>query len=229
MTELEVSHRELASGVAATANMLAAAGLVEAFGHVSARLAGGGLLITPTTPMPDLTADAVVHVRPTGAVQSPPDAHLPLEMPLHLAIYHARPDVMAICRGHGRSMAAWATHAEPLPLLHGLGLLAGTEVPVHPDLDLITTPSAGDAAAITLGPNQAALLLANGGFAVGASLLEAATRLWYTEERARIALAAPVTRLGDAGEWERRRRHSQAELDRAMAWFLARFGGRSRG
>ena len=41
----------LKAEVASTARMLSVAGLVEAFGHVSARLEGGGFLITPTLPM----------------------------------------------------------------------------------------------------------------------------------------------------------------------------------
>lgn len=213
-----------AAETAATARMLCAAGLVEAFGHVSARLDGDGLLITPTSPLLAVTADDVVRVWPDGALAAGEGSRAPLEIPLHAAVYRARPDVAAVCRGHGPSMVAWGTRTVALPLLHGLGALAGAEVPVHADLELITTAAAGDAVAATLGDGHAALLLANGGFAVGATLLEAATRLWFTEERARVALAALAAAPGaDADAWERRRRHSGVELERAMAWFAARF------
>ena len=98
-------------------------------------------------------------------------------------------------------MVAWGTSTEPVPLFHGLGAIAGEVVPVHPDLDLISTRESGDSAAATLSTHHGALLLANGGFAVGDDLLEAATRLWFLEERASVALEgpqlrAPVGRLG---------------------------------
>ena len=120
-------------------------------------------------------------------------------------------------------MAAWGTTTDPVPLLHGLGAIAGEELPVHPDINLVRSRDAGDALATTLGSNQAALLLANGGLAVGADLLEAATRLWFVEERARVALSAPEPKP-PAGDWEQRLTHTTAELTRAKAWFLARFG-----
>lgn len=220
----------LAEQVAATARALAAAGLVEAFGHVSARLDDGGLLITPTTPLPVVTGAQVVRIAQDRTVVAPDDAQPPLEVALHAAIYRARPDVGAICRGHGPAMVAWGTGTADLPLRHGLGLLAGTVVRVHPSCDLVTTPADGDAAATTLGDAKAMLLIGNGGLAVGADLLEAATRIWFLEERARVALATPAGSTNavdpgggapNLGDWARRSRHSTAELRRASAWFAA--------
>jgi HCOMODA/2-hydroxy-3-carboxy-muconic semialdehyde decarboxylase len=217
----------LSSLVAATARAVVAAGLIEAFGHVSARLGdgeGGGVLITPTTPLAAVRPEDIVRVDASGAVH-PPGAPAPLEVALHRSIYMARPDVNAICRGHGPAMVAWGTRGAPLPLRHGLGLLAGAHVRVHADLQLVTDHEAGDAVAATLGQDACVLLLGNGGLAAGRDLLEAATRLWFLEERARVALtAAPEPTSAqdpDDGEWRRRGRHSAAELDRAMTWFAS--------
>ena len=66
------------------------------------------------------------------------------------------------------------------------------------------------------------LLRANGGLAVGADLVEAATRLWFLEERARVALAA-APGAGDDIDWAPRLAHTGIELRRAKAWFAARF------
>lgn len=220
--------------VAATARMLCAAGLIEAFGHVSARLPDGGVAITPTSPLLAVTAADVVIVDADGV--APAHSAAPLEVPLHVAIYRARPDVDAICRGHGPSMVAWGVGTTPLPLLHGLGAIAGRQVLVHPDPLLVTTAAAGDAVASTLGTDDAVLLRANGGLAVGPSLVEAATRLWFAEERAAVALAAAAATgpgvdgpgggppVGD-DVWEARLADTPAELRRAVAWFAARFGG----
>lgn len=213
---------EMKTEVAATARMLAAAGLVEAFGHVSARLQGGGFLITPTSPMLDAVAGTVITVDDAGVVIDDPAKAAPLETPLHAAIYRARGDVDAICRGHGPAMVAWGVGTDDVPLHHGLGAIAGVRIPVHPDVNLIASTAAADRAAATLGPHHGVLLRANGGLAVGADLIEAATRLWFLEERARVALAAAPSAGADI-DWESRLIHTGIELRRAKAWFAARF------
>ena len=212
----------LKAEVAATARMMAAARLVEGFGHVSARLAGGGFLMTSTAPLLSTVPESILTVDDEGNTIDAP-AGKPLEIVIHAGIYRARPDVGSVCRGHGAAMAAWGVRGEPVPLLHGMGGLAGEVVPVHPDLDLITTLDSGDRMAATLGNNKSMLLLANGGVAVGADLLEAATRLWYLEERCRVAVEAGSVRQPD-GAWSGRLSRSAPELVRAKAWFAARFG-----
>ena len=166
----------LKAEVAATARMMAAARLVEGFGHASVRLPGGGFLMTSTAPLLSTTPETILTVDDSGnAIDAP--AGKPLEIVIHAGIYRARPDVGSVCRGHGAAMAAWGVRGEPVPLLHGMGGLAGEVVPMHQDLALITTLESGDRMAATLGDNRSMLLLANGGVAVGADLLEAATRL----------------------------------------------------
>ena len=212
----------LKAEVAATARMMSAARLVDAFGHASVRLPGGGFLMTSTAPLLTTAAETILTVNDSGETIDAP-AGKPLEIVIHAGIYRARPDVGAVCRGHGAAMAAWGERGAEVPLMHGMGGLAGKVVPVHPDLDLITTLDSGDRMAATLGDNRSMLLQANGGLAVGADLLEAATRLWYLEERCRVAvetagLPQPV------GAWAQRLSHSAPELIRAKAWFAARFG-----
>ena len=213
----------LKAEVALTARMLSRAGLVEAFGHVSVRLEGVGFLITSTAPMLGASTTSVATVNSDDVVIDDPSTGAPLEIPLHGAIYRSRPDVLAICRGHGPAMVRWGLDTRPVPLLHGLGAIAGEVVPVHPDLDLIASRSLGDDVAATLGAGYGALLLANGGFAVGTDLLEAATRLWFLEERISVALDSDTT---DApiGDWSSRLTYTDVELERAKRWFLARFG-----
>ncbi len=212
----------LKAEVAATARMMSAARLVDAFGHASVRLPGGGFLMTSTAPLLTTAAETILTVNDSGETIDAP-AGKPLEIVIHAGIYRARPDVGAVCRGHGAAMAAWGERGAEVPLMHGMGGLAGKVVPVHPDLDLITTLDSGDRMAATLGDNRSMLLQANGGLAVGADLVEAATRLWYLEERCRVAvetagLPQPV------GAWAQRLSHSAPELIRAKAWFAARFG-----
>ena len=213
------------SAVATTARMLASSGLAEAFGHVSARTPSG-FLITSTSPLFEATADDVIRVESGVPVGGPTQA-APLEMPMHAAIYDARPDVGAICRGHPPHVVNWGVSAEPLPLLHGLGGMAGRTVRTHPDIELVKTAEAGEAVARTLGDDYCVLLAANGCLAVGADLLEAATRLWFLEDRARVAVQArgagltPITIREYT--WDRRLQDSVPELVRAREWMRRTF------
>jgi ribulose-5-phosphate 4-epimerase/fuculose-1-phosphate aldolase len=180
-----------------------------------------GFVITNTAPF--ITQEAGDVIRVPDALDLPSGGGaVPLETPMHAAIYREREDVAAICRGHPPAVVAWGTGTVDLPLLHGLGALAGERVPVHADVDLITTPDQGKAVAATLGAGHAVVLRANGCLAVGASPLEAITRLYFLEERAAVARRAPAD---VAFEWGGRLRHTGAELRRAMAWMEAAFGG----
>lgn len=216
--------------VAFTARMLAAAGLVEAFGHVSARTPSG-FLVTSTRPMLGATSEDVIGVESGISVSGPVD-ELPLETPMHDAIYRARPDVGAICRGHPPFTVVWGIVPERLPLLHGLGGMAGAIVRVYPEIELVKTPEAGTAVAETLGKDFCVLLQANGCLSVGSDLLEAATRLWYLEERARVVVQARSAGIGMMGKperiWRKRLQDSDAELRRAKQWMLRTFGTGSR-
>lgn len=214
---------ELRAEVAATARMLARAGLLEAFGHVSARTTGG-MLITSTQPLAEATADDVIVFEDGRAVGGPVD-HTPLEVPMHAAVYEARADVHAICRGHPPAAVAWGVGTDDVPLLHGLGGMAGERVRVHPDIRLIKDAESGSAVAATLGGDTCVVLRANGALAVGPTLIEAATSLWYLDERAGVALAAPEDVVpAEASVWQERLGDSAAEMRRATAWFTATFG-----
>jgi len=211
-----------ARALAAVARLVARAGLVEAFGHVSAR-EGDELLITPTSPLLAAGEHDVITLDRAGAVVAGDAAALPLEAPLHVAIYAARPDVGAICRTHSPHAAAWAArHAEP-PLIHGLGLLAG-RVALHGETDLVTTREAAVAAAEALGRADCLLLRANGAVAVGEDLRQAAVRACFLEQRARLADTAPGAAPLDESERSARSRHVPAETVRAWRWLALAHG-----
>ena len=218
--EAEMDEQQARTRVAATARMVARAGLTEAFGHVSARL-GDGMAITSVRPFVNAVPEDVILV---DDLHDPPSGGgtAPLEVPMHAAVYLARDDVGAICRGHPRSVVAWGIGTDELPLLHGLGGLAGITVLVHDDVELISTLDQARDVAETLGGNHAVLLRANGCLAVGAELLEAVTRMYFLEERARVALTAPIEQ--PPGRWGARFADSAKELPRAMAWMDAAFG-----
>jgi ribulose-5-phosphate 4-epimerase/fuculose-1-phosphate aldolase len=209
--------------VASVGRLIARAGLVQAFGHVSARLEHGGFALTSTAPLQDASADTVLELDEDGNVLF--GERCPLEAPLHAAVYAARPDIGAICRTHSRHAAAWASRAEQPPLAHGLGGLSGT-LAVHPSPQLVCDPVAATAAAGSLGGADCLLLRANGAVCTAPDLPGAAVRAWFLEERAVLATHAPDAPSLTAEELHERSRHFEAESVRAWRWLQARFGDR---
>ena len=203
---------KLKEQIALTARMLVRAGLIEGFGHVSARTKDG-LFITNTQPLAYTVAKDILFYSFSSSAKIK-IKNIPLETPMHAAIYNKRKNVKAICRGHGQYVSAWAVSSEELPLLHGLGAIAGEKVNNHNDINLITSSKSATNLTKTLGTD--------------ASLLEAAVRLYFLEERARIAILARNTgiklRKISKKDWEKRISNTRAETLRAMKWFEKTFG-----
>lgn len=216
------SDRETCEGVAFAARLLAAAGLVTAFGHVSARR-DGGFVITSTDPLGDARADRVVSVADDGTPLSNADS-APLEVAMHTAVYAARPDVGAICRTHSPALAAAGARGLAPAQAHGLGGLAG-DVRLFAEPELVTDAAGGAALAAALGDADCLVIAANGGLATGPALGAACIAAYYLEERCAVALAGdpPVAGLG-TGQRAARARWHPAERERAWRWLKWRFG-----
>ena len=168
--------------------------IVEGFGHVSARV-GDRVVITPRKALGLVTSpDDLVELDPHGR-QVGGHGRPPLEVAMHLAVYQRRPDVMAMCRGHPRHVAAFASAAEPIRVAHGFGTNLGSLVPVHAVPYLVTTPQDGEAVADALGSAQAVLIQANGMLVTGQSVADACVKAIFLEEMAQVQLLARAAGL----------------------------------
>jgi ribulose-5-phosphate 4-epimerase/fuculose-1-phosphate aldolase len=220
------SARTSAAEVAEAARIISGAGLVEAFGHVSAR-DGDGFLITATRPLGAADESDVHRVDSQGRAPEGSE-DVPLETPMHAAVYAARDDVNSICRTHSPAAVRAGARGEVPPLVHGLGGLAG-EVAVSDRTDLVTDEAAGRKIADDLGSADALLIKGNGSIATGRSLAEAVVRARYLEERC-LAGAG----MGQQDGWraellEPRARWFEKETTRAWAWMRWRYGGETKG
>ena len=207
--------------VIAAARALVALGYVHAFGHVSIRYENG-LLITPTQPpFRSQREEDLLHVDFASTVIAGEAQARPLEVFLHICIYQARPDVMAICRTHAPSASTWPPDGKPPPIAHGFGGIVG-EIRLYDDSDLVHDAARGQKAARSLGAAQGLLLRGNGALAVGDSLGQAAARMWSLEERcAYTARQSIVRRVFTAGEYQARKRWYAAEEARVWNWMKA--------
>jgi ribulose-5-phosphate 4-epimerase/fuculose-1-phosphate aldolase len=184
-----MSTRLIVDELAMAAQVLAAAGLVTAFGHVSARTAEGTLVITPPRPLGRVTAsDEGFAELPLQMADLP--TGVPREAWIHLALAASRPGIGAVCRAQPRAATAAVTAGLPLRPLHGQGALLGPQVPVFEDPRLVRDPARARALTESMGESVALVMRGNGAVTVGATVGEAVARMWILEESARLALAA---------------------------------------
>jgi ribulose-5-phosphate 4-epimerase/fuculose-1-phosphate aldolase len=164
--------------------------IVEGFGHVSARIPGvERILITPRRALGLVTDAELVELDLDGR-QVAGGGGPPLEVPMHLAVYRRRPDVMAIVRGHPRHVAGYACAGEPLRVAHGFGANLGPVVQVFGQPFLVTGGEMAEGVADALGDAEAVILQSNGMLAVGQSVPHAGVQALFLEETAELQLRA---------------------------------------
>ena len=174
------------------ARALARQGLVDAFGHVSARTASG-FAMTPPVPLGRLSgAEAMIDVEVAG--EDLP-AGAPKEAWIHRAIYARRPDVRAVCRATPSAVNQAGGAGVVLRALHGQGAFVGADVPVYDDAVLVRDARRGEAVATALGGGDAVVLRGNGAVTIAASPGIAVALMYVLEASARMNLAAASTGL----------------------------------
>lgn len=184
-----------------TANLiLAQEGVVDGFGHVSARhdKHPDRFLIARSMAPALVTADDIVCCDLEGVVHDPRGRRSYLERFIHSAIYAARPDVMAIVHSHSDSVIPFGVTGQRLrPIYHMSGFL-GAEVPVFEirhaagessDM-LISSQALGVALAKALGPHTVALMRGHGSVTVATSVRQVVYRAVYAEHNAQLQLSA---------------------------------------
>ena len=174
------------------ARILAHLGLVNGHGHLSVRLSDPALpeqvILSTPRGAPSLISAAEM-VEYSSATWQRDAELLPLEAPLHLAVYEARADVGAIMRMHGSLLDAIGTRYDTLPLVHGRGSHLRRSPRILADTAPIRDMTLGRQVAELLGDGQAMFLRGNGAFTVGADIPDAVANASYLLETIEIHLA----------------------------------------
>ena len=163
-------------------------------GQVSARMPGAGefwikrAMIGFDEACPD---DMVLaHIDPT----EPPHREAPPELPLHQAVYAARPDVGAIVHSHApHTLVFGATELELRPLSHDGACFHGRLGRFDETSQTILSHDVGGAVARSLGDCIAVLLKNHGGLVVGSSLRQAVVLAVVLERACQLQLLAEST------------------------------------
>jgi ribulose-5-phosphate 4-epimerase/fuculose-1-phosphate aldolase len=192
-------HAELRHELAVANRILANEGIIDAFGHISARNPKNpdryfisrhraSELVEPSDIL-EMTLDSEPVV--------PTNVRLYSEMVIHGEIYKARPDINSVCHHHAPAVLPFcATGVELVPLFH-LGGTLGDRVPFWDSRDefgdtnlLVRTPEEGASHARALGPHYMLLLRRHGASLAGKSLRECVFRSIYTTRNADLQLRA---------------------------------------
>ena len=203
---------QLIDDIVAANHILVDQGVLDGFGHVSARhdKRADRFLLARSMAPGLVTAADIMEFDLDGAPVDARGRTAYLERFIHSEIYRARPDVMSVVHSHSPAVIPFSVSKTPLrPIYHMAGFL-GSGVPVFEVRDtagtdtdlLIGTPALGKALAATLGQHTVALIRGHGSVAVGASVRLAVMHAVYTEADARVQAEAlklgPVTYLNDA-------------------------------
>jgi len=180
--------------------ILAAHGVIDAYGHVSVR--------SPRDPKRFILARAIApetvqaeDLLEYGLDGEPVDASRTrdsvTERYIHSEVYRARPEVMAVVHNHSPSVVPFSVTDVPLRALFHMAAFIGEGVPnfeirrVKKGSDLlIRTSELGRALAKTLAAKPAALMRGHGSVVVGENLQRAVGRSVYLELSARMQMQA---------------------------------------
>ena len=166
-------------------SMMERAEVIDFNGHMSCRLPGTDHLLINSgkSVRSALTAADIIEIdmegRPVGH-----DVVPPMEFPLHVAIYRARPDVNAVAHTHPVWSTLFSSVGEPV---QPVTMQAAVMGPVQLFAKTASINHAGIAAELAqaLGPHRVCMLKSHGAVSVGADIVEAFVFAIYLEETAR--------------------------------------------
>jgi ribulose-5-phosphate 4-epimerase/fuculose-1-phosphate aldolase len=179
-------------------------GVVDGFGHVSARHEQDATRFLLARSMaPGLVmADDILEFDLDGAALDPQGHTLYVERFIHSEIYKAHPDIKAIVHSHSPSIIPFGVTNVSLRPIYHMSSFLGAGVPIFeiratagPATDmLIRSPELGAALAHSIGGAAVVLLRGHGNVVVGTSVQQVVFRAIYTEFNAK--LQAEALRLG---------------------------------
>src|SRR5580704_13881702 len=190
---------ELLDDLALGSRILAEFGVVDAFGHVSARSPANPahFLMSRSLAPALVTTEDIMEFDADGNAVDARGRQVFLERFIHAEIYRARPDVMAVVHAHSPGVVPFSVSKTPLrPLFHNTAFLAAG-VPVWDIAKdfgvtnmLVADNAKGKSLAQTLGDKSVVLMRGHGDVTVGPNVRIAVFRAYYTDVNARLQAQA---------------------------------------
>ena len=222
---------------AALANRIVhAAGLVTAFGHVSARIGDTNTFLFPTRASPALAQPDRLLVLDVDGTIVAGDGEPNTEFWIHARIYAARADVTGVAHVHSPACVALGQIGQSVQVLHNSAAPFADGVPMFPRIGLIRTRELGDQVAATLGTGRAMLLRGHGANVAESGVRRTAVLACFLEEAAELQLRALAAAGGrpealqvftpEEAARVREQIDSSGPMNRAWEYYAARAEGR---
>jgi ribulose-5-phosphate 4-epimerase/fuculose-1-phosphate aldolase len=191
--------KDLLDDLVAANRILAAHGVIDAYGHVSLRSPDNpkrfylARAIAPET----VQAEDILEYDLDGNAIDAPGAASYSERFIHSEIYRARPDVMSVVHNHSPSVIPFSVTGVKMRALFHMASFIGEGLPNFEirrlkkgsDL-LVRDPKLGAALAKTLGKSAAALMRGHGSVTVGDNIQRSVGRSVYLEMSAVMQMQA---------------------------------------
>jgi ribulose-5-phosphate 4-epimerase/fuculose-1-phosphate aldolase len=174
-------------------------GVVDGFGHVSARHPArpDRFLMSAAKAPGRVTAEDIMELDLDGKAIDGRDRPTYSERFIHSEVYKARPDVNAVIHSHSPTVIPFSVTQVPLRAVHNTASFLASGVPVFEmrkaagmTNNLVNDAARGKALAETLGDRPVALLRGHGNVVVGPDVRRTVSRAIYTEVNARMLLQA---------------------------------------
>ena len=174
-------------------------GVVDGFGHVSARhpTQADRFLMAAAKAPGRVTAEDIMEFDLDAKPIERRDRPIYSERFIHSEVYKARGDVAAVIHNHSPTVIPFSVTQVPLRAVHNTASFLAAGVPVFEmrrvagmSNNLVTDAMRGRALAETLGDRPVALLRGHGNVVVGPDLRRTVARAIYTEVNARMLLQA---------------------------------------
>jgi ribulose-5-phosphate 4-epimerase/fuculose-1-phosphate aldolase len=217
----------LLEDIAVGSRILADFGVLDGFGHVSARhpTNPNHFLMSRSLAPALVTADDIMEFDLDGNPVDARDRRVFLERFIHAEIYRARPDVMAVVHTHSAGVIPFSVSNVPLRAMYHNPSFLAVGVPVWDirkdfgDTNMLVSNAAiGKSLATALGDKPVVLMRGHGDVAVGPSVKMAVFRAYYTDVDAKlqaqaIALGGEINYL-TPGEGEKAHKADSGVIDR---------------
>jgi ribulose-5-phosphate 4-epimerase/fuculose-1-phosphate aldolase len=194
-TSIPGADADLIDDIVIGSRILADFGVLDGFGHVSARHPANPnhFLMSRSLAPALVTADDVMEFDLDGNAVDARGRSLFLERFIHSEIYRARPDVMSVVHTHSPGVIPYTISQVPLrAVFHNAAFLAaGAPLwDIRKDFGetdmLVRNATIGKDLALTLGDRAVVLMRGHGDVTVGPSVKLAVFRAYYTDVNARL-------------------------------------------
>ena len=147
------------------AKILQHQGVIDGYGHITARLPENRILSTPHMPPGKVAVRDLIILDADGKKLEgfgAPNG----ETAMHTSIYKARPDVQCILHYHADELVAVAATGQEIKVISNCGVNFHRGTPIYDSPVLIRNAQLGDKVAATLSDKTAVLLRGHGGTVV---------------------------------------------------------------